>query len=291
MPARLRRVKSTSGENTKQKLPLTYYRSRSKTEASSSPFEKTPRKRQFRFGRLFSRGLDILLVVLIVACLIYSLIVRPPATVSVDSTIYHPISIYQQAVTKQLSNLKNTNKVTFNEVSIIRNLMAKFPEVGQVRIELPLFGQKPKVSLYIAQPAFWLSSGKQKFIIDNQGVASALAKNLLQISKLTTVEDQSGYQLAFGQQALSSKNVSFINSLIAQCRRAKVPLSSLILPAKAQEIDLRTLDRPYFVKFYLGGDPLLQTGQFLAARHHFDQTGFQPPTYLDVRVSGKVYSK
>src|SRR5207302_459575 len=100
--------------------------------------------------------------------------------------------------------------------------------------------------------------------------------------------DQSGFKTQAGQPALSSQAVNFIKNIITQCHGAKVPVASLTLPKTAQELDFKAADRPYFVKFYLGGDPVLETGQFLAARHRFDQTG-QPTSYLDVRVNGKIY--
>jgi hypothetical protein len=70
-----------------------------------------------------------------------------------------------------------------------------------------------------------------------------------------------------------------------------VTITSLSLPSKPSELDLRTKDRPYFVKFYMGGDALTQAGQFLAARAQFDRQNHQPADYLDVRVAGKIFYK
>jgi hypothetical protein len=70
-----------------------------------------------------------------------------------------------------------------------------------------------------------------------------------------------------------------------------VPISALSLPAVPEEIDLRASDQPYYVKFYMGGSAVLQTGQFLAARQHFKQTGQLPAQYLDARIAGKVFYK
>jgi hypothetical protein len=63
------------------------------------------------------------------------------------------------------------------------------------------------------------------------------------------------------------------------------------LPSTAEELDIHTPDRPYYVKFYLAGDALLQTGQYLASRHQFDTTNSQPAEYLDVRIPGKIFYK
>ncbi|MGH7156635.1 MAG: hypothetical protein ACREGG_00760, partial [Candidatus Saccharimonadales bacterium] len=86
-------------------------------------------------------------------------------------------------------------------------------------------------------------------------------------------------------------SVGFINTVIAECKHSKVPISSLVLPTTPQELDLHTADQPYYVKFYLGGDVLNEAGQFLAARNHFAQTKQSPSQYLDVRVQGKIFYK
>lgn len=221
----------------------------------------------------------------------YSLIVRPDPVFSIDSSVYHPSSVYLQATQKQLNSLQNHTKITFDSSALTRNLQKQYPEIGAVGVELPVFGQRPKISLHIAPPTLVLSSSGQDYIIDKNGTVVTKAKNLPQIKNLPLLSDQSGFQTSIGKPVLATTEVSFISTLIKQCQRVKVPLAELILPPRAQELDLRTSDRPYFVKFYLGGDALLQTGQYLAARHQFDQAGQQPAQYLDVRVSGKVYYK
>jgi hypothetical protein len=90
---------------------------------------------------------------------------------------------------------------------------------------------------------------------------------------------------------LSAIDIAFIKAILVHCAKTGIKVDSLTLPTIAQEVDLRTKDRPYFVKFYLGGDSATQIGQFLAARHNFDQTGSQPGEYLDVRVNGKIFYK
>lgn len=282
---------SKDARQPKRRPQLTYYRSRSKDESNPSPFERRKPQRKIRLGLIFSRTVDMLLVASLATLLIYSLIVHTPAVVTVNSTNYRPLNDYKTAVQKELSALTNRNKITFDEDSIIKKIRSQFPEISLIRVELPLFGQTPKVQITIAPQVFWLQSGAIKYLIDQQGVATATSQNLAHLANLTTVNDQSGFKISLGSQVLSSQSVSFINAIVAQCQHAGVPVSSLVIPAQAQELDLRTADRPYFVKFFMGSDPLLQSGQFLAARHQFDQSGNQPGSYLDVRVNGKVYFK
>ena len=269
-----------------------YYRSGSISD-KSSPFEsKKIKPKNNRPGRKLLFGfMDILVVLMLFLGLVYSMIVRPDPQISASSSVYRLPSIYRQAVIKQFQILKNRNKITLDDQAIIKSLQAQFPEIAGASVELPLFGETPIVHLSIATPSFFLSSGSNLYIVDAQGYVVDKTINLAGIKNLPTLSDQSGYKIGVGKQAMSTANVSFINTVVAEAKRAKVPISSLTLPALAQELDLRTSDRGYYVKFFLGGDVLQQTGQFLAARHNFDQSGNNPSGYLDVRVPGKIYYK
>lgn len=272
---------------TPQRAALNYYRSAEKP--TDSPFEK--KERQKARSRLMSKLADYLVASVIVVAIIYSLIVSPSPTLKLSSEAYHKAAVYHDAAVQQFSALKNRNKVTLNEQQIITNLKKSFPEISSGSIDLPIFGETPMLRLNIAKPSFVLNSQGIDYIVNTDGVAVGLAAGLPRIRGLPTVIDQTGFGVQKGIQILSAAEVNFVNNLITQTKHAKVPIASLTLPAKAQELDLRTSDRRYYIKFYLGGDSLLQVGQFLAARHQFDQNGQQPAQYLDVRVPGKIYYK
>ena len=223
--------------------------------------------------------------------LINSLLLRPAPKVTVSDLSYHPAGFYAAETKDSFQGIKNRNKITFDEAGVIKQIQSRLPEVQAVRIELPFFSREPKVRLIVSPPAFKLSSNNQAYIIDSSGLAVAAAGSLPKIHGLLSVNDQSGYAAAVGKQVLSSQSVSFIEALIKQCQRAKVPISAINLPALPQEVDLRTADQPYFVKFYLSGDVNVQAGQFLAARQKFAQSNTTPAEYLDVRVSGKIFYK
>ena len=270
-----------------RKLLTTYYRSKNPT-APSSPFnKKTPkvRSRKILFG-----AADIIIVILLLAGLIYSLLLKPQPKLVLSDTAYHSASAYSDQISPLFNGFKNRNKISFDENSVVAAIQKKFPEVQSARVELPFFSEQPTVWLNISKPAFKLVSNGT-FIIDSQGLAVAQASTIPKLSNLVTLSDQSGFRAGVGQQILSSQAVGFINTVIAQCRQAKVSIASFSLPPLAQELDMRTNDAPYFVKFYLGGDALDQTGQFLAARQKFSKAQDTPNQYLDVRVSGKIFYK
>ncbi len=272
------------------KPPLTkYYRSGDPVAAQRSPFRPSMLKAKRR--RWLTASVDIVFVIVVLFCLVYSLIVRPAPKLLVSDTSYHSAETYRQAVAGKLKALRNKNKITLDENGIKSSLAKEFPEVADVSVELPLLGQTPTVRLNISKPALFLASGGQTYIVDSQGRVAGRATDLPQIKNLITVTDQSGFNAEPGKQVLSTAEISFIEVVIAQAKHGSVPIKSLTLPPLAAELDLRSSDRGYYVKFFMGGDALQQAGQYLAARHNFDQTGGQPGQYLDVRVSGKIFYK
>lgn len=285
------RSRQNSSPRQASKVPLTYYRSRSKPEGLDSPFvKKEPFSAVSRMRNFLGRLIDGIVVLVIIVGLIYSLLVSGSAKVQASSTIYHPASVYQAAAQKYVGSFTNRNKITFNGQAIATSLQKQFPEIQSVNVELPILSQTPVVHLNIAKPSLVLNNNDSSYVVDSAGVAVAQATTD-QSNQLITIVDHSGFVAKKGQQAISADAVQFITNLVAQLNHANVPVKSLSLPAQAEELDLYTKDQSYYVKFYLGGDVLQEAGQFLAARHNFTNTHQQPSQYLDVRVAGRVYYK
>ena len=282
--------KSDTGRNPQLKSGRaqvnTYYRSESRSKRS--PFVKKQPKRQVR--KFFFGFLDIIILGLLLLALLYSLALKDNPIIDANDFSFHPKAAYAAAGRVEFSKFKNRNKLTFDEAAVAKAMEARFPEISSVQVELPFFSEKPVLHLAISKPSFVLNSQGNTMIVDTAGTAVSPTASL-KLKSLPVVSDESGFTAKAGTQVMSTDSVDFINNLLAQCRRAKVPVASLALPSSPQELLLRTKDTGYYVKFYLGGDALQETGQFLAARRHFLQI-HQPPTqYLDVRVSGKIYYK
>ncbi len=260
-----------------------YYRSGGVSKRS--PFEKFQKSRPSFWSRL----IDFLVLIAILLVIVYSLTVNPTPHTELNSEVYRPSAVYQKAVSGEFKSFKNRNKITLNEKEITAVLKKQFPEITSVSIHLPLLSQTPTLKLVVASPSFSLSSKGSLYVVDSQGVVAGRSNDLPQIKGLPQLVDETNFDPQVGKQFLSAADVDFINNIITQVKHAKVPIASLILPPKALEVDLKTADRAYFVKFYLGSDVLTQIGQFLAARQQFDHTNKQPSEYLDVRVPGKIY--
>lgn len=269
------------------RVPLTnYYRG---TPKSSSPFQKkVPTK---LWSARLAKAVDLLIILVVLFCAVYSLSVKPNPKVIVSSNIYRPTSSYVDAAEKGMSSFKDRNKLTFNQTDLVSRLQSQFPEIANANVELPLFGQRPVIRLSIAIPKFILENQGTRYVVADSGVVVAEAMNFADDDSLPVVVDQSGFSARVGKAVLGANQVNFINQVVLQCQRANVPISTLSLPAQAQELDLKTKDQSYLVKFYLGGDPLVETGQFLAARAQFARDHHSPSKYLDVRIAGKIFYK
>lgn len=286
MPAKFKGNERPRKSASPERTPLNFYRSAGKSD-DNSPFEKrAPKPKK---NRLVSRVADMTLLILLVIGLVYCMTIRPQPELNLNSELYHSSSDYQNAAAVELTALKNRNKLTFDEKSVVFNLQKRFPEIESASVDLPLFSQTPKLNINVAGPAFVLNNQDAEYVVNTRGVAVAKRSDLPPLKDLPTVIDQTGFNAQAGKQVISSAEVNFINTLVTELKMARVQIATMTLPAKAQELDLRTKDESYYTKFYLGGDPLTQTGQYLAARHQFNQNAKQPSKYLDVRVNGKIY--
>lgn len=282
---RARNRQRRSSLSNRSKLSANYYKSNK--PAAASPFRSKPSAKPSWLSKIINYSLLLVLA----AGLVYSLGVKPSPKVELSSDIYHTQNDYQQAIVSQLKALRSRSKLTINQSGIGLALKRQFPEIRSVDINLGLFSQVPKFKLTINEPSFNLTSGGVIYVINSAGVAVAKADQLAAASRLISVLDQSDYKVEIGKQALGSDQVSFINAIIAQCKNAKIPIASLTLPPLAQQVDLRTTDRSYLVKFQLSGDASQQIGQYLAVRSKFDSVGSHPNEYIDVRVEGKIFYK
>jgi hypothetical protein len=284
------RPRQRSKDSNGNLLPrTTYYRSGGRSGSSASPFEQEqPLKVK---SKPWLKAIDIFFVVLLLFMLARSLMLENKSKVIASDLSYHSAINYQDSINHSLQSFGNRNKITFDQKAVVSSLKRDYPEINTVDVELPVFSSKPIVRLDIAPPSFFLKEGATDYIVDGNGRIIASKSQYPSIKNLPTINDESGYRAKPGSLVLGRPSVDFIKQLIKACQTHSVKISSMTLPTTAQELDLRMQGQPYFVKIYLGGDPVTQIGQFLAAKAEFGRKNIQPASYLDVRVSGKVFYK
>lgn len=202
--------------------------------------------------------------------------------------------VYQEAAQDILNDsLANTTKLTINTDKIAQAMEARFPELGQVSVVLPVLGRQPTVHIQTVRPALMLASSRTGgvFLLDDSGRAVMDAAKVTDAVKrdLPVVQDQSGLPVAVGKSALPRDNVSFITEVIGQLKAKNIRVSSLVLPAGVSELDVRVEGLSYMVKFNLRGDARAEAGAFLAVKQHLERENKTPASYVDVRVDNKAY--
>jgi hypothetical protein len=173
-------------------------------------------------------------------------------------------------------------------------MLQQFPELSSVSVTLPLFSKRPIVYIQTTQPALTLAARDGSFIIGANGKALLRADQLPSTNKLSIpqVNDQSGLEVKVNQQALSSVDVSFIQTVVGQLAARHFTVASMVLPAGASELDVKLDGQPYTVKFNLeSGDARQQAGTFLATQSKLASQHITPAEYIDVRVDGRAYYK
>lgn len=284
MKARERR--RPAGNLPKNQSVKYYGNSKNDSQASTSPFKILSKGRGLA-GRL----VDFIIFLAAISVLVLLVAVKIPAQLSVDSEIYNTQAAYARTANELMGSLSYKNKVTFDEQELANRLKDRYPEISEVKVSLPVFSLSPRLELWIYPPTILLKNGSANFIVDSQGRAVGQSADFTNLPALIEAVDESGFEISVGKQVLSRSAVDFIKSLSGHLSKAKIPVESLILPDKPQELHLRTEDQGYFVKFHLGGSPDAQIGQFLAAREHFKKENITPQQYLDARVQGRVFYK
>ncbi|MDL2342360.1 MAG: hypothetical protein QFB87_04765 [Patescibacteria group bacterium] len=242
-------------------------------------------------------GLGILLICGII-CLVYisTLSNQPRIVIAPSSTataVLQDQSVYESAASQILaSSIFNRNKITVSTSGLAAQLAKRFPELASVQVALPLLTHRLTVSIANAEPVLLLATGTGSYALDAGGTALLTGSQLSGIGSLhlPLVTDDSSVKVSLRQQALTTDNVSFILTVLAQLKAHNLTVASLTLPAGASELDVRLTDQPYFVKFNLASNSgRQQVGTLLAVYDRLKQQNVTPGEYIDVRVDGRAY--
>ena len=264
-----------------------------------SPIERTGTARTatgfWRYG--IRRIGAFILIVAIAVSVVNMLSVSPhakiePLTSSVASSAFlRNTADYQTAADKLLgASLLNRNKITIDTTKIAQELTQQFPELSGVSITLPLFAHRPIVYVEPAHAALVVAADNGAFVVDNNGKALMPGANLPTAHNLPQVVDQSGLTVQVNHQVLTSDDVAFIETVIAELSARHVAISSMTLPAASRELDVYISGQRYFVKFNLqNNDARQQAGTYLATAAELQREHATPAHYIDVRVDGRAY--
>lgn len=199
---------------------------------------------------------------------------------------------YQQAAQKILtSSLFNKSKLTIDSDGFSKEMQAKFPELVDVSITLPLMGRRPVVELVAAEPVLRLIAQNESYLLDSNGRVLMQSKDVAGVAGLPEVRDQADVKAEVGKVILPGESVAYITTFVNQLKAQKLTVSEFTLPTKASELHIKLKDKPYYIKANLQTNPLVAVGQLLATKQKLESENKVPGEYIDVRVEEKVFVK
>jgi hypothetical protein len=242
-------------------------------------------------------GLIIFVIVAVICAVSILQLSSSPKIVVLSSSNREPFlqttSVYQQAAAKLFADsLWNHNKITVDTSKITSSLTVQFPELVGVSITIPLLSHRPLVYVEPAEPAIIINVSNGSFVLDSDGKALLTASQIPNIAslQLPQVTEQSAYQVRLGHQALTTNDVSFIQTIIIELAARQIHISGFTMPVGSSELDASITGQSYFVKFNLqSNDARQQAGTFLALRGLLQSQNVTPAHYIDVRVDGRAY--
>lgn len=251
--------------------------------------------------RTWVRNLPSLIALLVVvASLLYCLGLTTNAQVNFagaknDEALSLRSKDEYQAGAEEILNdsIFNRTKFTINTQHFNEAFHAKFPEVADVAITIPLISRRPVVNISTAQPQLILQTNGQAYVLDMRGMAIMKAQDLPSEtrSKLPQVQDQTGLQIEVGKGVLPTQDIAYITEVNRQFAAKGMQVEGVILPPRAHEIDIRLAGVPYTIKFSVDTNAREAVGTYLATRAELQKQNVTPAEYVDVRVEGRAYYK
>ena len=275
-----------------------YARGASSNDSNTSQRGSASSDKSRRYRLKFSHVPSYIALVAITVALGYACLLNPnPKVIIVNApdTVSRDAKVYKDAVSSIWGkSIFSRTKLTVSTNGIQREIAQMFPELANIRIELPLLGRTATVVLTPVKPALQFVSLNGSFYVDSDGKVLAKTSELKQndIKDLPFIRDESGISSDPGKNIIPGPDAKFLQNLYANLRAQDVAVESITLPAGvAMQADVRVPAQQYYIKFSLDSDPRQAVGTYLATKAKLDSGGVVPAEYLDVRLAEKVFYK
>lgn len=251
-----------------------------------------------RLGSKRRRWPRYIMFTAILAAVLYSCYLLPNPKIillSSSGTIHREPQIYQDAVNDSWSqSILNRTKLTVPAGDIRAEIKKQFPELSDIKIELPLLGRRPIVTLIPGQPSLQLISKNGPFYVNKYGIVMARTTGIIanELPDIPIVQDETGISAEPGKAILSGPEAKYLTRLSEQLQAENIKIQSITLPAgAAKEADVRISGISYYIKFSFDLNPRQAVGSYLAAKAKLDAEKITPAEYIDVRVEEKLFYK
>ena len=297
-----RRQRPQPDQSRRNTAVFSYYTARSRRDDNAGRGSGAQQPQQSPRGkrkRLTPRRLvHLLVLVAVLGLAMHSTLVTPePDIVAVgereQQAFLQDDQVYEQAAATLIAaSLRNRNKLTFDTAQVSSQMQEHYPELAEVSVSLPLFGQQPTVYIQAFTPKLIMEGHGGTFVLDREGRAFLPGSQVPKLDRfaLPVVRDESGMQLEAKRIVLPEQETFFITEVNRQLAAADVEIAGMTLPEDSSELEVQIQDAPYVVRFNLhGGDAREGSGRYLAAREYLQDHGETPESYVDVRVDNRVY--
>lgn len=274
----------------------------SKTQRETEQHKQSVAQRQVDQRRARERTLykrRILAAVIVVATLtvLYGLRVRS-LTLVTDKRIRNiDTSVYHERIDSYL-----TNKVVLRQSWLVDDaqlqeyVQSKYPEVERIIASSPsLVGGELHVDIAFREPHYiWKTASGIQYIDDTGVLFSDNVYGSIDVATLPVVEDQSSAGFEDGSAVLSShvaEYIAYVYANVPDLFAVDSTITSVILPPKAREINVKVSTVPYAIKLSTERgieEQVTELGELIT---YLNEVGTQPAEYVDVRVENKAFYK
>lgn len=281
----------SSGNSNQRSKVYSYYAARSQqlnqNVRKSNDIEKTPKN---RLAFILKHWFYFFIGSLLALSFIYSLYLKPNASLTVNGTKYRTSAEYQQITDQVLSeNPLILSKATIRIAKLEEKIKKEIPEASSVKISVPILGNRPDVEITTdSAMAIFSNSNASQYILSSKGrVLLPAEESVESVKQLPKIINNTGVEIGQGEQFLNPSEAKALQMLIFQTGSGV----SFEVPVQLQEVYLRDPAKGnFYVKFLLDPENINQQyGAYLAVFQKL--AGNNPAEYIDARLADKVFVK
>lgn len=204
-------------------------------------------------------------------------------------------SVYESGVRAEWNkSFRNRTKFTTSTTQTRQEILDNYPELSDVRVQLPLVGRRATIVLVPAAPALQIQAQNGVFYVDVHGKALVDTSHVERVDSVPTVQDDTVLTVDPGKTVLPQSQVAYIVQLVTELKAADLEVQSLTLSdTSANQLDIRLTGQKYYIKTQMETDSDVRqvVGAYLATSKKLESDGIRPGEYIDVRIPDKVFYK
>jgi hypothetical protein len=206
---------------------------------------------------------------------------------------YRSKSAYQKLIEPELkNNFFNRFKPLLNTSNLQSKLSQLIPEARTISVGTSWLGHHPIIKIDANNPLAIFSQKDQpdRLLSDRGKVLIDVAQSQIDSRQLPLLQNDSGVTVQIGEQFISPEQAEAVGRLNNQFK-AENAVVTYTLSNIPNELIVQESGRGYRDRFLLNDQIVTQFGALRATEKKLAEINQQPTSYIDVRLSDKVYYK